>query len=160
MKFSVGDLVIEKAHIRARTSYNVSKVIAYLDGALLLEHYGHAYDGEIHYEDYDDLNVPGSRTWREGLQRFQEQELFTPEEALKELKRLEEADSKLNQEFNDVKEQIVAKLEEAAKLANEAADMITKVDKTFEDMIYDCVSLYKALDRGGWSQSTMHCKFG
>lgn len=160
MKFAIGDRVVEKKDIRAHTSYNVQKVSAHLDGFLLLEHWGHGYDGELHEEDYSEYNKPGSRGWRESLQRYQEEELFTPEEALAELRKLEEAKSKLDEEFGAVRDLIAANLKQAAELVETAASLAKKCDKDFEDLIQEGGALYKALDNGGWRHSTMRCKYG
>lgn len=160
MKFAVGDIVVEKTDIRPHTSYNTQKVSAVLDGFLLLEHHGFAYDGEIHEEEYTRDAKPGSRSWRESLRRFQESELFTPEEALEELHRLEAAKKKLEDEFAAVRDQVQEKLTAAAKLAEEATAILTKHNKDYEDMLQECGPLYKALDKGGWRHSTMRCKFG
>lgn len=160
MKFAVGDIVVEKTDIRPHTSYNTQKVIAHLDGSLLLEHHGFAFDGEVHEEDFTRDSKPGSRSWREGLRRFQESELFTPEEAVEQLHKLEAAKSKLEDEFAAVTDEIVGKLEQAAKLVDEAATMVDKSGHSFEDLVRECGPLYKALEKGGWRHSTMRCKFG
>lgn len=160
MKFDVGSLVVEKKSVRAHTSYNVQKVTAILNGALLLEHHGFGFDGEITAEDYSEYNKPGSRGWRENLQRYQEEELFTPEEALAEISRLEAVKSKLDEEFGAVRDLIAANLQQAAELVETAASLAKKCDKDFEDLIQEGGALYKALDNGGWSHSTMRCKYG
>lgn len=158
MKYPVGSLLVEKKTIKAHTSYNVQKVVAHLDGALLTQHYGFGFDGEVHEEDYH--SEPGSRGWREELQRYQENELCTIEETKAELARLETAKAILENEFASVRDQIQEKLAAAAKLAEEATDILVKHNKDYEDMLQECGPLYKALDKGGWRHSTLRCKFG
>lgn len=160
MKFSIGDIVVEKKDIRPHTSYNTQKVVGLLNGALLLEHHGFAFDGEIHEESFASDDKPGSRGWREGLQRFQESELFTPEEAVTELHKLEAAKNKLEEEFASLTTEITGKLEQAAKLVDEAATMVDKSGHSFEDLTRECGPLYEALKKGGWRHSTMRCRFG
>lgn len=155
MKFSVGDLVVEKTDIKAHTSYNTQKVVGIFEGALLLEHHGFAFDGEIHPEEYE--SEVGSRSWRESLRRFQEEELFTPDEAVEELHRLEAAKSKLAEEFDAVRDQLHAKLQQAAALVKEAGELAKAHDKEFYDLRAECMPLYKALESGGWSHSHMRC---
>ena len=155
MKFSIGDQVVEKKNIQPYTSYNVLKIVSILDGALLLEHYGFRSEGEIHLEVYS--NEPGSRGWREGLRRYQEEELFTLEEAEAEKHNLEAAQSKLSQEFDAVHYQLQGKLDQAAVLV-EGAGLIAKAhNKIFFDLKKECMLLYQALDRYGWSHSHMQC---
>lgn len=155
MKFAIGQQVVEKEALRAHSSYNVLKVVAILDGALLLEHYGFGCDGEVHHEDWEDK--PGTRGWRESLQRYQESDLLTLEEAVEELHRLEAAESKLNQEFETVRDQVQEKLEQAAALVKEAASLTTAHDKSFYDLKRECMPLYLALNEGGWRHSHMEC---
>jgi hypothetical protein len=47
MKFAVGDKVIEKSLLRARTSFPVYQVVGILDGALLAKFWGDGFDGKI-----------------------------------------------------------------------------------------------------------------
>lgn len=156
MKFRVGDLAIEKTLLRPHTSYNVNQVVAIVDGALLLENYGHAYDGEIHPYN-DEFNKPGSLGWRGSLRRFQEDELVTPDEAVAEIKRLEDAKAKLEKEFEGVRSQIQSKMDQAAALVQEAADLAKAYEKDFYDLRSDCRTLYQAMSNGGWSHSSMKC---
>lgn len=158
MKFTVGSKVVEKTHLRAHTSYNIMEVVGTLGDDLLTKHFGFAFDGEVTNEGW--VDKPRSRSWREGIQRYEEDELCTPEEALAHIRKLEEAQSKLEDEFTVVKDQIQAKLEQASKLADEAADILVKHKKTFEDMVHESVPLYKALKKGGWRHSTLQCKVG
>lgn len=160
MKFSIGDKIVERSLIRAHTSYPVYQVVGILDGNVLATHWGDGFDGELHHYDFYDDEEPGSRSWRGAIQRYQESELFTPEEALAELRRLESAKSKLEMEFDAVKEVLKGKLDLAAKLADEAADLAVKHNKTFENVVDECVPLYKALKKGGWRHSTLQCKVG
>ena len=160
MKFAIGDKVVEKKNVGAHSSYPVSQVAGLLNGALLLTPWGDGYNGELHHDDFYDEDKPGTRAWREGIQRHTEDDLLTPEEALVEIHKLEAASSKLNEEFAAVKDQIEAKLDQAAKLADEAAVMILKHKKSFEDLTHECVPLYQALKKGGWRHSTLQCKVG
>jgi hypothetical protein len=158
MKFAVGSFVVEKSSIRAHTSYNIQKVVAHHEGSLLVEHHGFGFDSEIHEEKYESL--PGSRSWREGFQRYQENEVCTIEETKAELVRLETAKALLESEFDSITEQVRTKLEQAAQLTDEAADILVKHKKTFEDVLNESVPLYKAQKKGGWRHSTLQCKVG
>lgn len=158
MKFAIGDKAVEKSQLRAHTSYNVMEVVGTLNGDLLLQHFGFAFDGEITNERW--VDKPRSRSWREGIQRYQEDELCTPEEALAEIKKLEAAKSKLEEEFGAVQELIGANLAQAAALVETAANLAVKCNKTFEDVLNESVPLYKALKKGGWRHSTLQCKVG
>jgi hypothetical protein len=156
MKFSIGDMVVEKETLKAHTSYNVSKVVGFLDGALLLEHYGFAFDGEVHPEDYK--SEPGTRGWRKEIQRYQEEELCTPEAAVKELHRLGAIKDKLNEEFEGVRESIQAKLDAAAVLVQEAADIAKPFNKELDDLSREeCRKLYEAQEKNGWRASHVRC---
>ena len=157
MKFSIGDIAVQKTDVRAHTSYNPLKVIGVLNEALLLEHCGTGYGEEIHEESYEEFNYPGSRMWREGILRCQEEELFTPEETVAELRRLEAAEDKLTQEFEAVRDDIQGRMERAADLVKEAADIVKAHNRKFSDLKSECMSLYEALDIGGWSHSHMRC---
>jgi hypothetical protein len=155
MKFSIGQLVVEKKSIHPRTSYQVLKVAGTLNGALLLESYGGAYDGEVHVDDWTD--EPGSRSWRSALERHQEEDLFTLEEALEEQRRLEAAKNKLDGEFEQVRSQIQDSLDKAAVFVQEAGGLAKSFGREFHQMKKECMSLYRALDEGGWSHSHMSC---
>lgn len=155
MKFSIGDLAVKKTNIQPYTSYNVLKVACILDGVPLLEHYGVCYDGDLHQEDYEFL--PGSRGWRGAFERYQEEELYTLEEATTELNYLENRQSQLNQDFDVVSVQIQAKLDQAAALVGEASALAVPFDKDFYDLKSECMTLYYALNSGGWSHSHMSC---
>jgi hypothetical protein len=159
MKFPIGTLVVEKKDIRPHTSYPISKVVGTLDGALLLGFWGFGYEGETKQEDFLG-DKPGSRSWREGIRRFQDHELFTTNEARAEQLRLETAKSILESEFDSIQDQIQTKLEQAAKLTDEVADLLVKHNKTFEDVLQETVPLYKAQRKGGWRHSTLQCKVG
>ncbi len=156
MKFAIGDLVVGKTGLHPHTNYSVDKVVAHLDGYLLVEYYGHAFDGEIHPMQ-DHLNEPGSRHWREAIQRFSEDAFFTPEEALEEIHRLEGNKSKLNEEFELIRNSIREKLSKAADLVREADAIAKPFEKDFYDLKEECMPLYRAMDNGGWSHSSMKC---
>lgn len=155
MKFSIGDLIIEKKTIEPHTSYVIYKVVATLDGALLAVHWGGGYGGDIHEDEWED--EPGSRSWRSALQRYQEEELFSLEEAEKERLRLEVSKNSLNQEFETIRDQLRSKLDQAAVLVREAGDLVKAHDKEFYDLKQECMPLYNALKDGGWSHSHMKC---
>ena len=155
MKFSIGQLVVEKNTIQPHLPYNVQQVVAILNDVLLLEHYGIAYDGEVSKEDW--LYDIGSRSWREGLQRYQENELYTLEEALIELRYREAQQTKLASDFEAVRLQLKDKLDQAASLVQEAGEIANLHYKDFYDLKEECMGLYEALNRGGWSHSSMQC---
>ena len=150
--------MVEKAHLRAHTSYNIMEVVGTLGDDLLTKHFGFAFDGEVTNEGW--VDKPRSRSWREGIQRYEEDELCTPEEAIAEIKKLEEAKSKLEADFEAVQELITSNLKDAAALVETAANLAVKCNKTFEDVVHECVPLYKALKKGGWRHSTLQCKVG
>jgi hypothetical protein len=157
MKFSIGDKAIQKKDIHANSSFPVYQVIGILNGDLLMTHWGSGYGEELNRYEFYDEDVPGTRGWREGISRFQEEELFTTQEAMEELHRLEAINNKLNEEFNGVREQIQKKIEQAAVLVDEAYALAKPFDKDFFDLKKECSSLYHSLNDGGWSHSHMKC---
>lgn len=160
MKFSIGDKVVEKTSLRAHTNYSVSQVVGFLNEAVLITGWGDGFDGELHEYDFLTDKKPGSRSWREGITRVQESELCTPDEALEALKVLEGAKSKLEEEFGNLRDSVREKLDQAAVLVKEAGALIKPLDKSFYNLTQECKELYLALDTGGWSHSTMTCKYG
>jgi hypothetical protein len=158
MKFSIGDKVIEKKLVQAHTSYPVNKVVGFLDRDLLVEGWGFGFKDELTEDDYE--SPRGSRGWRSGIVRYSEDELFTPEEVVSELRRLEETNSKLEEEFNAVRELIAKNMGDAARLVKQAGDLVKPTGKDFYDLTIECKDLYLALKDGGWSHSTMSCKYG
>ena len=155
MKFSIGDLVVEKKVIHSNSSYVVQKVVGVIDDSFLTEHYGYSYDGLAHPETYK--SEPGSRNWRSSFQRYQEKELFSFKEAEEQHQRLKEAENKLNQEFEFVREQVQANLNQAAALIQEAGTLAKAHNQDFFGLRDECMPLYKALEAGGWSHSHMKC---
>lgn len=159
MKFSIGDLVVEKKELRPHTSYNIHKVVAFLDGDLLATHYGYAFDGEVNPESGFN-SEPGSRGWRTNIIRLEEKELCTPEEALIELHSLEAAKSKLEAEFESIRDQVKTNLDQATLFVKKAFEVIKPLNKEFRDLTQECSDLFIALDDGGWAHSTLSCKHG
>ncbi len=157
MKFAIGDKAVEKSNVRAHTNYLVYMVVGILDGAYLVKFWGDGFGDEVTECEYDMEGEPGSRGWHTAIIRYQEEELFTPEEALVELRKLESDLSKLEKEFNGVRDQIQQKLDDAATLVREAAALAKPFDKDFYDLKRECKSLYHAMDDGGWSHSNMRC---
>jgi hypothetical protein len=156
MKFSVGDLVVEKIGIQAHTSFNVLKVVAILNDSLLLEYYGFCFDGEISQDEIF-ISAPGTRSWRESYHRYLEEELFSTQEALEEIHKLQAAQGELNKEFDSILPQLEEKLNQAAALVKEAAAMALDHNTTFYYLKDQCMPLYLALNQGGWSHSHMEC---
>jgi hypothetical protein len=155
MKFSIGSFIIEKTSIEPNTSYEIEKVIGILDGTLLAVNYGTSFNGEIHENNYE--NLPGTKSWREAIQRYREEEVFTIVEAEAERHRLQEAQNKLAQDFELVKDQLKSKLDRAAELVREAGDLARAHKKEFYDLRPECMPLYHALKDGGWVHSHMSC---
>lgn len=160
MKFSIGDKVIEKKRLQAHTSYCVEQVVAYLDGNVLATMWGDGFGGELHKYDYLEDSEPGDRSWRSAISRYVEDELCTPEEALAELQRLEASKGSLEEQFNKALPMIQSKLDKAAILVKEAAAIVLPLDKEFYDTTEAGKELFLALKEGGWSHSTMSCKYG
>lgn len=158
MKFSIDDKVIEKSNLRPHTNYVVSKVVGFLDGNILTIMWGDGFGEELH--EYNFSEKVGSRSWRGAVQRYAEDELCTPEEALTILKQLESSKDYMEEEFNKLRSRIQSKMEKAATLVKEAADIISPYEKEFYDLTEECKDLYLALKHGGWSHSTMSCKYG
>jgi len=148
-------LVVEKKRLLPHTSYSVSKVAVILDDSILIEHYGYGYDEEIHSDNY---SAPiGSRSWREGYERYQEDELITPEEAVKEIQRLNDVKDILEKEFEGVRSYIQDKLDQAAGFVKQAGEIAKSCDKSLFDLKPEGQELYKALEDAGWSHSHMSC---
>jgi len=160
MKFAIGDKVIQKSSVRAHTNYPVDVVVGFLEDAVLTMGWGDGFGSEIrHYDFYEDVK-PGDRSWRSAVSRYQESELLTPEETLLELERLETVKSQLEKDFEGVREQVQTKMDQAALLVQEATVLVKPTGKDFYDLVQECKELYLALSKGGWSHSTMKCKFG
>lgn len=160
MKFSVGDKVVHKTAVKAHTSYPVDVVVGFLEGAVLTKGWGDGFGEEIRYYDFYDDEKPGDRNWRSAISRYQESELFTPEEVVAELKRLEDNQSKLESEFESVRTSVQEKMDKAAALVKEASALVKPTGKDFYDLTREGEQLYRALQQGGWSHSTMSCKYG
>lgn len=160
MKFQIKDKVIPKDSIRAHTNYLVSEVVGVLDGNLLTMMWGDGFGDELHHYDFLEDSKPGDRSWRGAIQRYQEDELFTPEEALTELRRLEAIKSQLEKDFDGVRSQVQKKMNQAALIVKEAAKLVEPTGKDFYDLTEECEQLYRALNEGGWSHSTMRCRYG
>lgn len=160
MKFNIKDKVIPKDTIKAHTNYLVSEVVAYLDGNVLTMMWGDGFGDELHHYDFLEDTKPGDRSWGSAIHRYQESDLFTPEEALVELRKLEEDKSKLETEFEGVRSQVQEKMNEAAMLVSEASQLVKPTGKDFYDLVSECKELYTALSEGGWSHSTMRCRYG
>jgi hypothetical protein len=160
MKFAIGDKVIHKSSVRAHTNYPVDIVVGFLGDAVLTMGWGDGFGSEIrHYDFYEDVK-PGDRSWRSAVSRYLESELFTPEEVVVELKKLEDTKSRLEAEFEGVRSQVQEKMEAAAALVAEASELVKPTGKDFFNLVNECKDLYRALSKGGWSHSTMTCKFG
>lgn len=159
-KFSIKDKVIPKDSIRAHTNYLVAEVVGELDGAVLTMMWGDGFGEELHHYDFLEDTKPGDRSWRGAVERYQESELFTPEEALIELRRLEAVKSQLETDFEGVRTQVQEKMDQAAGLVREAGVLVEPTGKDFYDLTKECKELYLALNGGGWSHSTMTCKYG
>jgi|SRR6185369_5782302 len=160
MKFANGDKVIPKDSIRAHTNYLVSEVVGYLDGSVLTMAWGDGFGDELHHYPFLEDSKPGDRSWRSAVQRYQESELFTPAEALVELRKLEAVKSQLESEFESMRSQVQEKMDKAALLVAEAGALVEPTGKDFYDLVNECKELYLALTKGGWSHSTMRCRFG
>jgi hypothetical protein len=158
MKFAVGDKVVEKSLIRARTSFPVYQIVGLLDGCLLAKFWGDGFDGEIEEDQSrSEFDQPGSRCWREGIIRYQEDELFSAEEAIAEWRRLGEEKSKLDEEFQTLKAKIQDRMNKAAVLVKESQDMAESVGKELTDAYKECQPLFKSLRESGWTPSSMSC---
>jgi len=160
MKFKIKDKVIPKDSIKANTNYLVAEVVAYLDGNVLTMMWGDGFGSELHHYDFLEDTKPGDRSWGSAIHRYQESDLFTPEEALVELRRLEGVKSQLEQDFEGVRSQVEEKMNKAALLVQEAGALVEPTGKDFYNLTDECKNLYLALNEGGWSHSTMRCRFG
>ena len=160
MKFNIKDKVVPKDHLKAHTNYTVLEVVGSLDGNVLTMAWGDGFGEELHHYDFLEDTKPGDRSWRGAIERYQESELFTPEEALVELRKLEAVKSKLESEFEGVRSQVQEKMKGAALLVSEAAQLVSPTGKDFYDLVSECKELYLALNEGGWSHSTMRCRYG
>ena len=159
-KFNIGDKVTTVDNIRAHTSYGVWQVVGFLNGAVLLSTWGQGFDGQINHYDFLDEEKPGSQNWRNDIQRYQESELYTLEEASEAIRRLEATHDQLELDFENAKAKIASNLKQAAALMNEAAEMTIACKKTFESLTQESEALYRAMSKGGWRHSTMACKYG
>jgi hypothetical protein len=155
MKFSTGDKAVVKDHLEAHRSFGVFRVVGYLGAALLVEHYGSSFVGELHSETW--VAEPGTRGWRESVMRYSEEELFTLEEAADELRRLEAIQSKLDQEFEEVRDLILSKMFQATEIVKEAFGIAQMYQRDFSSLSSECRPLGRALMDAGWRASTASC---
>lgn len=155
MKFSIGDLVIDKKDVKAYTSYNVKKAVGILEGTLLLEYYGDGFGGEINPSDW--IVESNTREWRSAIERYLEGDLLTPEEVVAELNKLQKEKDNLNKEFDQIRSRLEIKLKQAASLVEEVGIITKTYNKELSDLKNECKPLYQALDNGGWSHSSMSC---
>jgi hypothetical protein len=156
MKFAIGDKVVDKTTVKAFTSHSVYEVVGVLDDSLLLKHWGDCFDGVLDHYDFLDKS-PGTRGWREGILRYQDNELITTDEALKQLAVLENIQDLLDDDFEKVKSQFQQKINQAAAIVKEANELINPFDRVLSDLRDECMPLYLALHNGGWSHSHMSC---
>jgi len=77
--------------------------------------------------------------------------ILMTEEAAKQLS------SRLEQEFNAVEVEIKAKMTEASKLIEEAAEMAEKIGLELSNMSAGRSPLYGAMRAGGWRTSSFNC---
>jgi hypothetical protein len=98
-----------------------------------------------------------TRSWREGIVRYQEEELLSTEEALAHLKLLDAEKSKLDEEFQILRTKIQAKMDQATALVKEAQDMAESVGKELTDAYSECRPLFRAIRESGWTSSSMSC---
>ena len=158
MKFKVGDKVVDKSLLRARTSYPVYQVVSFLGSDVLTKFWGDGFDGEItEDESRVEFDTPGSRCWREGIVRYQESELISSDEALAEMKRLDSDKLKLEEEFKALRTKIQSKMEQAAELVKQAQDIAESVGKELPDAYSECRPLFQAIRKSGWTPSSMSC---
>jgi hypothetical protein len=158
MKFQIKDKVIPKDTIRAHTNYLVSEVVAYLDGNVLTMMWGDGFGDEIRHYDFLEDTKPGDHSWGSAIHRYQESDLFTPEEAIAELRKLETVTDKMSVEFEKVRANIRAKLDAAAVLVEEAAAIAKPFNKELDDLSREeCRKLYDAQDKNGWRASHVRC---
>ncbi len=78
---------------------------------------------------------------------------------LKLEKDFDENVSKIEEEFEKVKEEVSLKLKSAALLIDEASDLCKKVDAKLRDseFCYDLDELMDSLSRAGWRTSSLYC---
>lgn len=120
--------------------------------------WGDGFGDELHHYDFLEDTKPGDRSWQSSISRHQESELFTPEEALTELRKLEAIHDGLNKEFESVRASIQAKLDAAAVLVEEAAAIAKPFNKELDDLSREeCKKLYDAQDKNGWRASHVRC---
>lgn len=154
MKFNVGQNVVIKEGIAAYLSFNIMRVMYVLnDHYLLLEYFGFGTSKEINLE-HSSLDEP---LFNREVYRYKEEELFTIEEAQKEILRLEEIESKIEAEFTEVRNQIKSKLEQAADLVEEALKLAKPFDKNLYDLQDEVRLLNLALNNNGWKSSNTGC---
>lgn len=161
MKFNLNDLVVLKTALHPRTNYCVYSVAIIYEGSYLLKFHGDVYQYEskevdtTYRDEYE--SKPGTRSWREGLQRYQEDELFSLEEAAAEWDRISNVKDQMEKDFIAVKSQVEEKMKAAAALVAEANALVLPLDKDLCDLTKECMPLYNALDNGGWRSSNFRC---
>lgn len=84
-------------------------------------------------------------------------QLLSEVEALVEISRLNDEQSKLDAEFDKVKGQISLKMKVAADAINEASDLAKLHNKELYSLYDETRTLVSALEHNGWRTSSMNC---
>lgn len=133
MKFKIGDKVVEKKSINATYDFHSGTVIAFSPD-----------------------NKPLVK-WYIDIKEHHPNELVTVASAEIEKKRLDEEQSKLEAEYNEVRSKIIEKLNQATVLVKQAYALAQSADKDLYDVYHECRDLATTLVDAGWTPSTMRC---
>lgn len=97
--------------------------------------------------------------WGNGLiQKVTVRSLLSEEEAETKEAELTAEQEKIEQEFDNMRQSVRQKMTDAAKLLDEAAAICNKHGSDLVNDMYDEVRpLLRAMDRAGWSTSSLSC---
>jgi hypothetical protein len=96
--------------------------------------------------------------WDDGrLAKMDIKYLLNEVSGIAENQRMQDEQTKLEEEFARVEEIVKDKLAEAAKLVNEAAKIASDADADIQEMYDAARPLERAMENAGWRTSSWHC---
>jgi tyrosine-protein phosphatase YwqE len=134
MRFHMGDKVVCKKDIKVHYHFDAGEVIALLaDNYYIVE-----WDPDF-------------------VGKYAEESLVTEKEA-GVIKAVQEAErNKIESEFETIRGQLQANLAQATELVSKSVELAKKHKKNFRDLKSECMPLFRAINDGGWSPSSIKC---
>jgi len=139
-KFSIGDRVVKKSSLNICFELMVGEVIALRPRNIFVVE----WDSD---PTYNQIYV----------ERLEADELISELESKTYLAIQKAEQSKLDAEFEAVKENIFAKIKLAATSINEAVILCKAANKDFHDLGKEVQDLVKSFKNAGWTSSSLQC---